>query len=62
MPAIVLLPQKPVPRLFTVGRLDVQSVGLIFITNDGEWASRYGAMLGGSVSPACTFAADDEAN
>lgn len=27
-----------VPRLFTVGRLDVQSVGLIFITNDGDWA------------------------
>ena len=27
-----------VPRLFTVGRLDVQSVGLIFVTNDGDWA------------------------
>lgn len=26
------------PRLFTVGRLDVASVGLIFITNDGDWA------------------------
>jgi pseudouridine synthase len=26
------------PRLFTVGRLDVQSVGLIFVTNDGDWA------------------------
>jgi hypothetical protein len=25
------------PRLFTVGRLDVQSVGLIFVTNDGAW-------------------------
>ena len=24
------------PRLFSVGRLDAQSVGLIFITNDGE--------------------------
>lgn len=23
------------PRLFTVGRLDVQSVGLLFVTNDG---------------------------
>lgn len=27
------------PRLFTVGRLDVQSTGLIFITNDGEFVS-----------------------
>ena len=27
-----------VPRLYTVGRLDVQSVGLIFVTNDGDWA------------------------
>jgi pseudouridine synthase len=26
------------PRLFTVGRLDVASVGLIFVTNDGDWA------------------------
>lgn len=26
------------PRFFTVGRLDVQSVGLIFVTNDGDWA------------------------
>jgi pseudouridine synthase len=25
-------------RLFTVGRLDVASVGLIFVTNDGDWA------------------------
>ena len=29
-----------VPRLYTVGRLDVQSVGLIFVTNDGDWAAR----------------------
>ena len=28
------------PRLFPVGRLDVQSVGLIFVTNDGDWAHR----------------------
>eukprot|EP00890_Picochlorum_soloecismus_P005259 jgi/Picsp_1/5734/NSC_03093-R1_protein len=27
------------PRLFTVGRLDVQSIGLIFVTNDGDWAN-----------------------
>lgn len=26
------------PRLFTVGRLDVQSTGLILVTNDGEHA------------------------
>lgn len=26
------------PRLFTVGRLDMQSVGLLFVTNDGDWA------------------------
>ena len=42
---------KPVaPRLFTVGRLDVQSVGLIFVTNDGDWAHRWAA--GGLVSAA----------
>ena len=29
---------KP-PRLFSVGRLDAQSVGLIFITNDGKFSS-----------------------
>jgi 16S rRNA U516 pseudouridylate synthase RsuA-like enzyme len=29
------------PRLFTVGRLDVASVGLIFVTNDGDWAHRW---------------------
>jgi len=28
------------PRLFTVGRLDVASTGLIFITNDGHWAQK----------------------
>ncbi|KAI3428645.1 hypothetical protein D9Q98_007468 [Chlorella vulgaris] len=30
----------PPPRLFTVGRLDAQSVGLIFVTNDGDWAHK----------------------
>lgn len=30
---------KIAPRLFTVGRLDVQSTGLIFVTNDGHWAN-----------------------
>lgn len=29
---------KTAPRMFTVGRLDVASLGLIFITNDGDWA------------------------
>ncbi|EFN50580.1 hypothetical protein CHLNCDRAFT_14498, partial [Chlorella variabilis] len=28
------------PRLFTVGRLDVASIGLIFVTNDGDWAHK----------------------
>ncbi|GLI63482.1 hypothetical protein VaNZ11_006459 [Volvox africanus] len=28
------------PRFFTVGRLDVGSSGLLFITNDGQWANR----------------------
>lgn len=27
------------PRLYTVGRLDVQSTGLILVTNDGRWAN-----------------------
>ncbi|KAK9819972.1 hypothetical protein WJX72_004674 [[Myrmecia] bisecta] len=28
------------PRLFTVGRLDVQSTGLILVTNDGAWSQQ----------------------
>lgn len=28
------------PRLFTVGRLDVGTSGLIFVTNDGDWCQR----------------------
>ncbi|WIA40579.1 hypothetical protein OEZ86_013920 [Tetradesmus obliquus] len=28
------------PRLFTVGRLDVATSGLIFLTNDGDWANK----------------------
>ena len=28
------------PRLFTVGRLDVQTTGLIIVTNDGSWSQK----------------------
>ncbi|KAJ8557533.1 hypothetical protein K7X08_003158 [Anisodus acutangulus] len=31
-------PGQPKPRLFTVGRLDVSTTGLIIVTNDGEFA------------------------
>lgn len=30
-------PGIPTPRLFTVGRLDVATTGLIIVTNDGMW-------------------------
>jgi 23S rRNA pseudouridine2605 synthase len=32
--------QINIPGLFHVGRLDQESEGLIFLTNDGEWANR----------------------
>lgn len=35
-------PRSIRPRLFTVGRLDSQSIGLIFVTNDGDWAQKVG--------------------
>lgn len=48
---------KPVaPRLFTVGRLDVQSVGLIFVTNDGDWAHRWVAGQAGVLLAASAHA------
>ncbi|KAB1219035.1 hypothetical protein CJ030_MR3G015049 [Morella rubra] len=33
-------PGVPKPRLFTVGRLDVATTGLIIVTNDGDFAQR----------------------
>ncbi|KQK23602.1 putative ribosomal large subunit pseudouridine synthase SVR1, chloroplastic [Brachypodium distachyon] len=33
-------PGIPKPRLFTVGRLDVATTGLIIVTNDGEFAQK----------------------
>ncbi|XP_077220797.1 pseudouridine synthase family protein isoform X2 [Tasmannia lanceolata] len=33
-------PGLPKPRLFTVGRLDVATIGLIIVTNDGDFAQR----------------------
>jgi len=35
-----LQPGLPKPRLFTVGRLDVATAGLIIVTNDGEFAQK----------------------
>ena len=40
--ALSLLPPDIKERLYNVGRLDYQSCGLIFFTNDGSFASRLG--------------------
>ena len=40
--ALSLLPSEIKERLYSVGRLDFLSCGLIFFTNDGEFASRLG--------------------
>jgi len=40
--ALDLLPKEQKERLYNVGRLDLMSCGLIFFTNDGEFAARLG--------------------
>jgi 23S rRNA pseudouridine2605 synthase len=40
--ALDLLPKETDERLYNVGRLDFMSCGLIFFTNDGDFASRLG--------------------
>ena len=40
--ALSLLPLEIKERLYSVGRLDFLSCGLIFFTNDGDFASRLG--------------------
>ena len=40
--ALDLLPQEHNERMYNVGRLDLMSCGLIFFTNDGDFAARLG--------------------
>ena len=40
--ALSLLPPEMHERLYNVGRLDFQSCGLVFFTNDGSFAARLG--------------------
>lgn len=51
---------KPVgatpPRLFTVGRLDVNTTGLILLTNDGSWAQRVSHPSSGEPVPKASSA------
>lgn len=43
------------PRLFTVGRLDVNTTGLMLVTNDGAWAQKV-AHPGSGMRPTLAFA------
>ena len=38
--SVVSLVDAPVERLWPAGRLDVESEGLMLLTNDGDWANR----------------------
>ena len=40
--AMDLLPENINERMYNVGRLDVMSCGLIFFTNDGDFAAKFG--------------------
>ena len=43
----------PEPRFFTVGRLDVNTTGLMLVTNDGQWAQKVSHPATGASAAAC---------